>query len=301
MASLVKRRLAGVLTPVARRAMRLLPSLQSVIWKRAIQGRLEWRQFGFVERAHFGANFAGDIADVIQRYIYFFGRWEPHVEAVISQCLSPGDTFIDIGANIGYFSLFATTLVGETGKVVAIEPSARIFERLSENVRLNPSAATVRMVQAAVADHAGILTLHAGPDDNSGMASLLRTEGLGSEQVQARPLGSLLTDQELLSSRLIKIDVEGAEEMIIRGMQPILHKLTGSDILIELNPHLASSEAILHMVGKEGWIPYEILPADSIENYFQGPLPAKVTPLETLPTRRVDVLLRQKSRPINFQ
>src|SRR5438270_3347355 len=155
MASLMKRQLAGVLTPVARRAMRLLPSLQSVIWKRAIQGRLEWRQFGFVERAHFGATFAGDIADVIQRYIYFFGRWEPHVEAVISQCLSPGDTFIDIGANIGYFSLFATTLVGETGKVVAIEPSARIFERLSENVRLNPRAATVRMVQAAVADHAG--------------------------------------------------------------------------------------------------------------------------------------------------
>jgi FkbM family methyltransferase len=301
MSSLFKGQLAHALTPVARRAMRLAPPLQRYIWNNVIQGRLDWRKFTFIERAHFGASFAGDTADVIQRCIYYFGRWEPHVEAVIAQCLSSGDTFIDVGANIGYFTLLAATLVGETGKVIALEASARTFERLSENVRLNSRTPTVRLVHAAVADHIGTITLHAGPDDNSGMASLLRAEGFGSEQVEARPLGALLTEQEIQSSRLMKIDVEGAEEMVVRGMGPILHKLTGSDILIELNPDITAPQQILSVLGAQGWIPYEILPADSIDNYFNAPLQAKVSPLERSPTRRVDVLLRHKNRPIQFK
>jgi FkbM family methyltransferase len=281
--------------------MRLAPPLQRSIWKHVIQGKLDYRPHKFLERARFGASFAGTTADVIQRYIYYFGCWEPQIEAVIARCLQPGDTFIDVGANIGYFTLLAAKLVGPTGRVVAFEASATIYDRLNENIRRNNMENVVRAVHAAVADREGVLTLHSGPEDNSGMASLMRSEGGVAEQVSSKPLGDLLSSEEMAAARLVKIDVEGAEEMVVLGMEPILSRLTNSDFLIEVNPALASSQQILDIFANAGWEPYEILPTDSLDNYFKAPLPAKVSPLTSRPTRRLDILLRRKGRTVPFQ
>jgi FkbM family methyltransferase len=300
MANSWKQDLANALIPVARAAMRIAPSLRRPIWKHVVQGRLDWRSHPFVKQAHFGASFSGNTVDVIQCYIYYFGCWEPQVEAVIAQCLKPGDTFIDVGANIGYFTLLAASLVGPKGRVVAFEASSATFARLGDNIRRNGMEKIVQAVHAAVADREGVLTLHLGPEDNSGMASLLRDQGGTAEQVQAKPLGMLVPEADLAAARLIKIDVEGAEEMVVTGMQPILHKITGSDILMEVSPAVTSSQGILEIFQDAGWIPYEILPADSLDNYFHAPLSAKVVPLTGRPTRRLDILLRQKDRPVRF-
>ena len=66
-----------------------------------------------------------DPRDLIQRMILHFGVWEPDVSRVIEQSLAPGDVFVDIGANIGYDTLLASSRVGPTGRVVSIEASPR--------------------------------------------------------------------------------------------------------------------------------------------------------------------------------
>jgi precorrin-6B methylase 2 len=91
----------------------------------------------------------GDAKDIIQQYIYYFGVWEPRITGWVSRHLAPGDTFIDVGANIGYYSLLASPLVGKTGTVVAIEASPRTFDDLLFNLELN-NVSNVRPVNVAV-------------------------------------------------------------------------------------------------------------------------------------------------------
>ena len=74
---------------------------------------------------YFGARIYCDPRDLIQRMILHFGVWEPDVSRVIEQSLAPGDVFVDIGANIGYDTLLASSCVGPTGRVVSIEASPR--------------------------------------------------------------------------------------------------------------------------------------------------------------------------------
>lgn len=293
MASAFNQHMASALIPIARTAMRTVPGFRRTIWHRVIQGHLDWRPFPFLKKANFGAVFSGTTADVLQRYVYYFGCWEPQVEAVISNCLHPGETFIDIGANIGYFTLFGASRVGPTGRVVAIEASSTTFERLRQNVERNDAFSNVRLIHAAVADREVTVVLHTGPQDNSGMASIVRGSGEGQEEVHAKPLGGLLSDDELESARLIKIDVEGAETLVMEGMRSILPKLEKCSFLVELNPALASVQAIIDALGQFGWQPFEILPGDSLDNYFEASVTAELVPLVDRPTHRMDVLFKR--------
>src|SRR5882757_4827335 len=90
-----------------------------------------------IVRARFGARFAVDTQDLIQRYIYMFGVWEPHMTRWLQSRLRPGDTFVDVGANIGYYSILASRLVGDEGRVVALEASPAFHQQLLKQVRLN--------------------------------------------------------------------------------------------------------------------------------------------------------------------
>lgn len=75
--------------------------------------------------------------DEISKVLYFTGLYEPNVSVFLDRVLKPGMTFIDVGANIGLFSIFASKKVGIEGRVVAIEPSSREIENFEKNRRLN--------------------------------------------------------------------------------------------------------------------------------------------------------------------
>ena len=77
------------------------------------------------------------LPDVIQTYVYLFGTWEPDLAAFMRRRLRPGDTFIDVGANIGYLSALGSRLVGPHGVVVAIEPAPFASAALQETVAMN--------------------------------------------------------------------------------------------------------------------------------------------------------------------
>lgn len=70
-----------------------------------------------------GVRMSVDTKDIVQRYLYQFGIWEPSLSGWLARTLRPGDVFVDVGANIGYYSLLAARLVGHLGSVVAIEAS----------------------------------------------------------------------------------------------------------------------------------------------------------------------------------
>ena len=102
-----------------------------------------------------------------------FGVWEPNISNAIENLLIPGDVFVDVGANIGYDTLLASTLVGSSGTVVSIEALPSTFENLSKNVACN-SAKNVRIVNAAVAEKSGPVTIYSAPKANIGASTIVK-------------------------------------------------------------------------------------------------------------------------------
>lgn len=184
-----------------------------------------------------GSVFMGNTNDLIQRYIYYFGVWEPHLTHWIEQRLSPGDTFVDVGANIGYYSLFASNLVGNSGRVIAIEASPLICKRLQEHVHLN-RAENVKVLNVAATNKREKLKIYFGPEGNIGMTSILERKGSTPEcEVEGMPLPMILEPAEIKNARLIKIDVEGAEWAVVEGLYPMLQSCRRDlEIVVEINP-----------------------------------------------------------------
>lgn len=177
--------------------------------------------------------------DLIQMFIDLFGVWEPDLWTFITRSLRPGDVFIDVGANVGAFSLLAADVVGDAGKVIAIEASPRIASALRANIDLNPPLARrIDVVEAAVADSPGTLTIHSGPAKNLGKTTLLVERGEGAEAVvRADALPALVDHRWIRSARLIKIDVEGAERAVLAGLQPCLPWLhPDAEVVVECSP-----------------------------------------------------------------
>jgi len=146
-----------------------------------------------VVETDFGARFAVDTHDLIQRYLYLFGAWEPNMTSWIQRRLKPGDGFTDVGANIGVFSALASQLVGADGQVVAIEASPVFHRRLTQQVRLNGSR-NVRAVNAAVSDGHKTLTFVLASSHNMGANSIVPYEGPAEStfEIDAVPLPELL-------------------------------------------------------------------------------------------------------------
>lgn len=227
-----------------------------------------------VVRARFGARFAVDTRDLIQRYIYLFGVWEPHMTRWLQHRLQPGDTFIDVGANIGYYSVLASGLVGVGGQVVAVEASPDFHARLLAQVRLNRRA-NIRAVNAAVADERKQLTFVLASWANMGANSIVPYDGPAesSFEVEAFPLDELLDAAETSNARVIKIDVEGAEGSVVRGMIPMLDKLRPDcEITVEVTPDRMAqlgdcAEELMETMQKYGFHAYRLVNEYTPESY----------------------------------
>jgi FkbM family methyltransferase len=230
--------------------------------------RARARLFGPIDvsvTASSGDHFRCRPPDFIQMYLWLFDVWEPDLTAFISDRLSAGDGFIDVGANIGYFSALAARRVGPTGKVLAVEASPAVFASLSETTRLNDIDKTVRRENKAAAASRGAITVYAGPDHNIGLTTTVEARGFARQDVvEALPLDDLLTQDEVRAARLVKIDVEGAEDGVIAGMQGfIAASRDDAEILIELSPLWWSDDTkrpidVLQRLFEAGFHAYEM-------------------------------------------
>jgi FkbM family methyltransferase len=164
-----------------------------------------------------------------------FGLYELDTARVIRRVLGPGDTFIDGGANIGYFTLIAAKAVGPTGRVHAFEPQPDNRRRLAEHVAMNGLGDVVTIHPVALSDQPGEVELHTfeNPAANHGQSTLFVSPDTATRKVTVE---SVRLDDYLpaVAPRLVKLDIEGAEPLAISGMTQTL-RAHHPDVIVELN------------------------------------------------------------------
>jgi FkbM family methyltransferase len=205
-----------------------------------------------------------DIRELVQETLLLEGIWEPNTTRYICDSLAPGQVFLDVGANAGYFSLLASRCVGGSGKVLAIEPNPVMANQLRQNVQRS-RLANIAIIESACSDSVEVRDLYIGNPYNTGNSSLSRDNlaWTKSVKVACTTVDLLVEKYGLDCVDLVKIDVEGAELQVLRGMSTTLKRLRPK-IITELSPSLLEGFSITF---------------DTVQEYFRG-RGYSVTPLE---------------------
>lgn len=189
---------------------------------------------------------------------WVLGTYEPHVVQALERYVKPGDCCMDIGANLGYFTSVMAHLVGDKGEVVAFEPLPDNIKVLEENIALE-GLTNVRIEPKAVGDSIGTASLLIqGDTDFTGTASLTEFYDWGGKRttvsVPVVTLDSYVAGLRK-SPSVIKMDVEGAELLALRGARDLLSSLRPI-LLIEIHGwgSLQSNEVVGLLKGHQ----YEI-------------------------------------------
>ena len=276
------------------------------VGKQAVWNRLVYRLLRSGAELHadtcFGARMQVRFPDTIQSYVYFFGVWEPAITAYLMGALSTGDTVIDVGANVGYDSLLAAHCVGPAGRVFAIEASPSVFRTLQQNLALN-AAIQVTAVNAAACAEPGPVPIWLHAPDNVGGSTIVpsvaqRRRAALEATVPGRPLADLVPEPAICGARLIKIDVEGAEYAVVRGIRPLLPSLSPrTELLIEVSAealydHGCSAADFLAIFREAGFRPFAIDNRYSVDMYL-APAELRLTPVDGADFDQLDILFRR--------
>jgi FkbM family methyltransferase len=214
-----------------------------------------------------------DLEDWIPQHLYFLGEYEEKELRFIENFLDEGDVFIDVGANIGLFSLVAAEAVGVSGKVYAFEPFQKNYDALMTNLSLN-LVNNVTPEKQAISDEEGELILYLDESENNpGMVSRFGGSHTLTENVIATTLDAYLADKQL-SPRLIKIDIEGGELMALKGMEKTLKEVRPT-LLVEIIQNATLSA----FTGKD--LSEEYLKSLGYEKYFLDKEGTIITQKET--------------------
>ncbi len=220
--------------------------------------------------------------DLIQGYIYLFGVWEPNITDWIRRTLLPGDTFVDVGSNIGYYSTLAARLVGSAGSVVAIDASSHFSAVLQRNAELN-ACTNVRVVNVAASDRSQTGLPFYQPDPHNrghttGVRAGRHLPALFTAAVATLP--EILTRRELEQARIIKIDVEGMEFATLLGMTPEFSRTRPDlELVVEISPDLLvaqgySAESLIELLARYGFNVYRIMNDYAASSYLDKSPPS---------------------------
>lgn len=163
--------------------------------------------------------------------------YEPDLVEAVRAILRPGDVFVDVGANEGYFSIIAGKAVGPTGRVIAVEPQSRLQSVIARNVKEN-AVPCVQVFQRAISDSIGVAELFVAPDRNSGSSGLSRATRykVPTESVLQTTLGDFFRLLKLESVRLMKMDIEGFEYEAVLGSRELFRSGVVEHFALELHP-----------------------------------------------------------------
>jgi FkbM family methyltransferase len=167
------------------------------------------------------------------------GRYESGVTETFRACLNSEATVLDIGANIGWYTLLAAQTLERGGRVISIEPEPRNFRLLSESVRKN-GFNNVALIQSAVADFDGELALYLSKTNTGGHS--IAFQGDVSVNVPCFTIDTLLAHRGIDTVDVVKIDVEGAEPRVIRGSPRTFFGRTPPRVIMEYSPTVWRNE-----------------------------------------------------------
>lgn len=174
---------------------------------------------------------------------YVLRDWcEPELHD-LEMFVRPGHTFLDVGANIGLYTLKAASLTGAAGRVVAVEPGEAASQQLRGNLALNEFP-NVTVAQLALSDHAGKATLHHIPLGDDPQAYSLLPDGSATtgEAVTIDTLDALVGRLGIDALHVVKMDVEGAEPLVIAGGRETLQRFRPI-VIFEVNTRLLAQAA----------------------------------------------------------
>ena len=212
-----------------------------------------------------GAKMLVDTRDaMVAPWLVLDGLWESTVTEWLQRTLRPGQVFVDVGANIGYFTLLGATLVGPEGTCVGIEAHPRLAELLQRNVIINGLHGYVTTWQLAAWSETTELKLHVRRNfaSNSSVASIgpdaLKRLGDTEKvvEVHAVRLDDLLDDLPRVD--VMKVDTEGAEVQVFAGLTGIMASNPAITIVFEWSPSQIEDVgddpgALLDLLGSQGF------------------------------------------------
>jgi FkbM family methyltransferase len=249
-----------------------------------------------------------DPATPIGRVLAVSGEWEPHVTEAFRGRLGTGDVCVDVGAHVGYYTLLASTLVGPTGHVYAFEPVGDVYETLRVNVARN-DARNVSTFAVAAGSEEGTGVLLRAPGASPLTSSLsprmlesphgARSENFVATEVPVVAVDDVLPADSLPRVRVVKIDVEGHEVEVLRGMERLLGVGARIAVFVEVSPQWAGTgvgQALDEVCRSHGLSPYRLSNEYTLEGYF----PARIVPpvpVSTIPAERCDLMLIRDGGP----
>lgn len=188
-------------------------------------------------------------SDFIQRTIFISGTWDEHVARIIKTHVRPGDLFVDVGANVGFYALLAAA---QGARVIAFEPNPKCSAAMVENAGFNGFEIDVRTV--GLAGRRDTAKLYVQSPGNLGSATLRRT----GDEIGTIRLDTLDAQLEGLMPTLIKIDVEGAEIGVVEGASRTLSASNGPTVLMEISEYSllkagGSKDRLFELMGAFGY------------------------------------------------
>lgn len=203
-----------------------------------------------------------DPAQWSNRMTFFLGRhYDLPTQLILKRALQYGDTFVDIGANEGMISLLASRLVGSSGKVFAFEPNPKPRDIFQKAIDRN-AISNITIAPIGLGDKDDTLMLHS-PKFNSGEASFGRSNYSAADidiiQCPVRRGDDILSGED---PKLIKIDVEGFELRVLKGLEQLLIKSRAPVVMEMIASHLANADTkaediVSFMIGL-GYKPFQI-------------------------------------------
>jgi FkbM family methyltransferase len=177
--------------------------------------------------------------DVIGEEVYRHKVFEAAEARLVTRFLQPGMVFLDVGANFGQYTLLAADRVGPAGQVHSFEPSGRMFGELSFNVELNRLGTRCTLNHVAVSESEGTarLSKYAAGAEVYGSIGKQQWEGqsiVGYEEVATCTLDQYVIERGIRHVDLIKMDIEGAELLALRGAEALLGRVDAPAIVLEM-------------------------------------------------------------------
>src|SRR3990172_8371461 len=148
----------------------------------------------------------------------WLGAYELDKQNAVSRIIRTGMKVLDIGAHAGFYTLAFSRLVGDEGHVWAFEPSAENAANILRHINLN-RLRNVTLLQAAVVNRSGVTGFQISENNSTGI-----TKGEGMYRVPCVSIDNLIADKIVPIPEVIKIDVEGAESLILEGARTLLSK-----------------------------------------------------------------------------